>query len=158
MYCLDTNVLINSWHFWYSPQTHPTFWTGLDALAQARQLGIPAQVYEELVQQHDELFEWCRDRKEGLVIPASEQTEHIFAELADSYPDLIGELGMGSSYADLYLIATAESVNGIVVTMEEFSSSANIRKWKIPNLCRERGIEFIQPYELIRREGWVFNH
>lgn len=101
MYCLDTNVFINSWHFWYSPQTHPTFWSGLDSLAQAQQLGIPSQVYEELAQQHDELFEWCRDRKEHLIISASDETERIFTELTGSYPDLIGELGMGSSYADL---------------------------------------------------------
>ena len=90
MYCLDTNVLINSWHFWYSPRTHPTFWTGMESLAEAGRLGIPFQVYEELELQHDDLFEWCKDHKGVLVLSATDKSEEIFAELANEFPELIG--------------------------------------------------------------------
>ncbi len=158
MYCLDTNVLINSWHFWYAPATHPTFWTGLQTLAGEGRLGFPYQVYEELELQHDDLWEWCRDRRDQLMLPATEESEQIFAELAAEFPDLIGALGLGQSYADLYVVAMAESRGWVVVSTEELSNSPNRRKWRIPNICRERGVDCIQPYSLIQREGWVFNH
>lgn len=64
MYYLDTNVLINCWHFWYAPSTHPTFWQGIVTLAENNRLGFPKQVYEELEYQRDELFEWCKQRRD----------------------------------------------------------------------------------------------
>lgn len=158
MYCLDTNVLINSWYFWYTPTSHPTFWKGIEELAKQNKLGFPHQVYEELSEQQDELFEWCKSRKEHLILEATDQSEEILVALINEFPDMVGDLGTGSSYADLYVIATAESLGWTVVTMEELSNSPYRRKWRIPNICRDRNIPFIQPYKLIQEEEWIFSH
>lgn len=93
-----------------------------------------------------------------LILEPTEESEQTFSELAANYPDLIGEPGTGRSYADLYLIALAETLDWGVVSTEQLSNSPNLRKWKIPDICKERNIEVMQPYHLIQREGWVFNH
>lgn len=127
-------------------------------MAKSNKLGFPHQVYEELEEQKDELFDWCKERKELLIIDAAEETEIILVELIAEFPDSIGELGTGSSYADLYVIATAEFLDWKVVTLEDFSTSPKRKKWKIPNICQHRGIDFIPPYQLVKNEGWIFEH
>ena len=109
-YCLDTNTLIDAWHFWYAPDTHPTFWQGIEDLASHDRLMIPEQVLQELDERADNLYEWCKDRKDLLVHAATPATEKEYARLVNAYPELTGQLGLGNDYADLYVVAIA-SVN-----------------------------------------------
>lgn len=167
-YCLDTSALIDAWHFWYGPDTHPTLWEGIADLAERDRLMMPEQVLEELAEKGkgDPLYEWCRKREEHLVYASTDATEQEFGRLVNAYPEMTGQLGMGSDYADLYVAAVARVSGATVVTTEDraFESTFSAReqrsrrKYKITNVCHEQEADFIRPYKLMRREGWVFRH
>ena len=158
-YCIDTNVLINCWYFWYPPESHPTFWTGLEQLGRDNRLGFPEQVLDELAEQNDDLYNWCRDRESLFLLESSNALEVVVADLINTYPDFSGtEIGIGHSYADVYVIAQAIANDMHVVTMEKMDGTNNPRKYKIPHICGFKGVTCIQPHEIIRLEGWVFTH
>lgn len=71
---------------------------------------------------------------------------------------MIGTVGLGQSYADLYVVAVAAVEEAVVVTTEQIDATTKLRKYKIPHVCRDRGIEWAKPYDVVRREGWVFRH
>lgn len=164
-YCLDANSLIDAWHFWYAPDSHPTFWEGLEDLARRDRLMIPEQVLQELSEKTDDLYDWCKDRKDPLVYSATAETEEEYSRLANAYPELTGRLGLGNDYADLYVVATASVNRATVVTTEDraFESNPstlqrNRSNYKITNVCHEQDIGFMRPYKIVRQEGWVFEH
>ncbi len=158
-YCIDTNVLINCWYFWYPPESHPTFWQGLEALARNNRLGFPEQVFEELELQNDDLYNWCKDREDIFLLESSDQLEETVANLINGYPEFSGTgIGIGHSYADVYVIAHGIVNSMQVVSMEKMDGTSNPRKYKIPHICGFKGVDCIQPHEIIRAEGWVFSH
>lgn len=158
-YCIDTNVLINCWYFWYPPDSHPTFWKGLEKLATEGRLGFPSQVLEELSVQDDDLYQWCKDREDLFTLNSSDEMESLVAELINKYPDFSGvDVGIGHSYADVYVIAQGITNNMRVVSMEKMDGTHNPRKFKIPHICGFENVKCIQPHEIIRLEGWIFTH
>lgn len=52
--------------------------------------------------------------------------------------------------ADFWLVAAALAGRHKVVTHEV--TSASVRKIKIPNVCVGLGVEFLSPYQMLRRE------
>lgn len=164
-YCLDTNTLIDAGHLWYTPRTHPTLWDAIVALAATGKVKVPLQVYEELGQQKDELFDWCKAHQDTLIFEPTEKSETQYKLLANKYPELTGSLGLRQNYADLYVVAVAMVTRGTVVTTEdvgfksERSRQTRARKnYKITNVCFDEGVEVIRIYEVLRRQGWVFTH
>lgn len=165
MYCIDTNALIHSWRFWYSPQTHPTLWDGLEELGRSGQLKMPEQVLDEPGEKQDAVYEWCKDREDALVLEASNETEQAFQELVNRYPEMAGGLGLGSNYADLYVVAVAAVNDAVVVTNEDRGfeqhptmKQRNPSNYAITNVCFDEDIPLIRAYDIPKREEWVFNH
>jgi predicted nucleic acid-binding protein len=165
IYCLDTNTLIHAWRFWYAQQTHPTLWEALVDLGEAGALKIPEQVLDELSQRDDALYMWCRERADLLVHESTDETEEAYGALVNTYPHMTGGLGMGSNYADLYVIAVAQ-VNGATVVTDEdigFMDDPNrknrkLHNFKITNICFDQGVQLMRIYDLLRSEGWIFTH
>lgn len=164
-YCIDTNALIHSWQFWYAPNTHPTLWDAVENLGQSGRLKMPEQVFDELGEKEDALYDWCRDRKDALVVEATEDTEEAYRTLVNRYPEMTGTLGIGADYADLYVVAVANVNDAAVITNEDIGferhSGMKQRKTKnytIANVCFDEEIPFIRSYGLLRKEGWVFEH
>lgn len=164
-YCIDTNTLIHSWRFWYAQQTHPTLWDAFADLGRSGTLKMPEQVLQELGEREDSLYEWCKARKNVLVYEATDETEEAYRDLVNQYPDMVGRLGMGSNYADLYVVAVAMVEGATVVTDEDhgFKFDPNRRRrsrknFKVTNVCLEHDIPLIRAYDVLRKEGWVFTH
>lgn len=164
-YCIDTNALIHSWRFWYAHQTHPTLWAAIERLGESDRLKMPEQVLDELGEKEDALYEWCRDRRDGLVVSATDRTEEAYNALVNRYPEMSGSLGIGADYADLYVVAVAAVHNATVITNEDrgFEQHPGMKQrkasnYKITNVCSEEDIPFIRAYGLVHREGWVFEH
>ena len=164
-YCIDTNTLIHSWRFWYTRQTHPTLWEALADLGHSGTLKMPEQVFQELGEREDALYEWCKDHKDLLVYQATDETEDAYRTLVNEYPSMAGGLGMGSDYADLYVVAVAMVTRATVVTDEDLGfkfdpnrKKRSLKNFKITNICFEQGIPLIRIYDILRNEGWVFTH
>ncbi len=57
IYCIDTSSWIDAKTF-YSIRNWPSFWDKLDALVTNKQIISPHEVYDELKQKDDEVFNW----------------------------------------------------------------------------------------------------
>jgi predicted nucleic acid-binding protein len=165
-YCLDSNALIDAWNFWYRQATHPSLWTAFESMAKAGTLKIPEPVYDEIGEQRDALFAWCKEARDDLVHPVTESTEREYGRLVNLYPEMVGSLGMGDNYADLYVVAVARVNDATVVTNEDpgFRRKPNKqvgrarKNYRITNVCREQSVEIVRGYDILSREGWVFQH
>ena len=165
-YCLDSNTLIDAWNFWYQQSTHPSLWNAFETMAKAGTLKVPQQVYEEISQKDDSLFAWCKAARDDLVYVATDETERAYAQLVNQYPTMTGGLGIGSNYADLYVVAVALVNGATVVTNEDprffqkpnMQTGRSLKNYKITNVCFEQSVEVIRGYDILRREGWVFRH
>ena len=61
----------------------------------------------------------------------------------------------GKSGGDPWIIASAQNFQtSVVVTQENLSGEED--RPKIPNVCKDLGIECIKIVDLIKRENWIF--
>lgn len=59
-YCLDSNVLIQAWQKYYSPNYCQSYWDVLNDLGNQGIIFIPEMVYEEITRTDDDLSEWLK--------------------------------------------------------------------------------------------------
>ena len=159
-YCIDANVLIQAWQKYYSPDICPEYWELLDNFGKDDKLFIPALVHEEITRSEDDLATWLKSSN----IPVREITENVTKCLNGIYaanPDhkyLVDNV-KGRSLADPWVIAHAIDENAIVVTKEEKITAINKKKnkIKIPDVCDNMKIKWINDFQLIRELGIRFS-
>ena len=150
VYSIDSSALIHAWRRAYRPKNFPSFWRHIDELIQEGRLKASIEVYNELKKKDDDIFAWCKDRKEHLVVELDEQTQDVVVRLMKDYPRLVDTV-KGRSGGDPFVIALAEagSIKMIVVTEENYG------KTRVPDVCLHEGIEPVKIVDLIEREEWV---
>lgn len=152
-YLLDANVFIAAKNLHYGLDFCPAFWDWLIEKQSAGMVFTVEKVRDEVAAVADELSDWIdqRDPSFFLAVDAS-----LFPALA-----AVSEWATGNRYeqaavstflqiADYYLIAQALAGTHTVVTHEV--PSASTRKIKIPDACIGLGIEFMTPFQMLRRE------
>lgn len=158
MYCLDANVLIEAWQKYYSPNFCPDYWNILIELGRQGIIFIPELVYQEITRTEDELARWLKGSK----IPIKKITESVTLRLKDIYAKNPLHINLvdstkARSLADPWVIAHAINENAVVVTKEEKLTALNSRKVKIPNVCDNMGIRWINDFKMIEELGIKFN-
>lgn len=157
-YCLDANVLIQAWQKYYNPKFCPEYWKILIELGKQGKIFIPEIVYEEITRTDDELSKWLKGSK----IPIEKINESVTICLQKIYSsnpnhkNLVDNI-KARSLADPWVIAHALNVNATVVTKEEKVTALNSTKIKIPNVCDNMGIKWINDFQLIGELGIKFN-
>ena len=159
-YCLDANVLVQAWQKYYSPDICPEYWELLDNFGNDDKLFISALVHEEITRSEDDLSTWLKSSN----IPVREITENVTKCLNNIYstnPDhkyLVDNV-KGRSLADPWVIAHAIDENAIVVTKEEKITAINKKnnKIKIPDVCDNMKIKWINDFQMIRELGIRFS-
>jgi len=146
-YCLDANVLIQAWQKYYNPKFCPDYWKVLIELGKSGKIFIPELVYEEIVRTEDDLSKWLKTSKIPIAKISEPITKHIRKILKD-YPLLVDNT-KSRSLADPWVIAHALSENATVVTKEEKVTALNSKKIKIPNVCDNIGIRWINDFQFI---------
>jgi hypothetical protein len=100
---------------------------------------------------HDELFKWCKDRKEKLVVEIDASVQAEVARIMAAYPRLVDTV-KGRSGSDPFVIALAATTKPpMVVVTEEYAG-----KVRIPDVCAAEKIEYCRLADLIEREDWKF--
>jgi predicted nucleic acid-binding protein len=151
-FCLDANVLIQAWQKYYNPKFCPDYWKILIELGKQEIIFIPELVYEEITRTEDELSKWVMASK----IPIEKISESVTICLQKIYaadPEhkkLVDNI-RGRSLADPWVIAHAMDKNAIVVTKENKETALNSKRIKIPNVCENMGIKWIDDFQLIER-------
>jgi len=158
IYCLDANVLIQAWQKYYSPKVSPTYWEVLNAIGAQEKIFLPEIVFEEIVRTEDDLSKWLR----GSDIPIRKIDENVARCLKDIYsfdPNhrFLVDNTKARSLADPWVIAHAINEKATVVTKEEKVTALNSKKIKIPNVCDNMNITWINDFQMIAELGIRFS-
>lgn len=156
-YCLDADVLIQAKNGPYGFDIAPGFWAKLDELLISGALYSSRMVYDEIAAGNDELAEWVKARKTPGFIQPSTAVQTIFRDIADYVNNhySVEKAEKFLSGADPWIIAHAKADSSIVVTMEKLSGE-NAKKVKIPNICVQFGVLYIDTYKMLRETGAFF--
>jgi predicted nucleic acid-binding protein len=157
IYCLDANVLIQAWQKYYNPKFCPGYWDVLIELGKQDKIFIPELVYEEITRTEDELSKWLKGSKipiRKISEPVTLSLQRIY--LTDPMHKSLVDNTKSRSLADPWIIAHALHENAIVVTKEEKVTALNSKRIKIPNVCDNMGVKWINDFDLIGELGIQF--
>lgn len=111
-----------------------------------------SSVYEELIEQNDELAGWVKKRKTHFLPVSSEQIQDQFGVVAEHVSGLEGKkaehIADFLDKADPWLVATA-FLNGATVVTHEVPVPENSGKVKIPNICGAFEVPYLTTYQLL---------
>lgn len=152
MYLLDTNVFIEAKNRYYRMHICPGFWDWVEAQFSSGLLGSIEMVWDEINTNDDELSKWSKTHKQYFIAADEEECQQHFSSIVEyvmahaqySEPNRSTFLGL----ADPLLIAKAKTINGIVVTHESLVPD-NSGKIKIPNICKEFGVDYCNTFDLL---------
>lgn len=148
-YSLDTSALINPWRRMWPRDLLPDFWAGLAAMNADGHVVLSDEVREEIEHKDDELATWARENITHWH-PLTEDVQRCVREIMERWGALVDQRPNQGS-ADPFVIATAR-VTGAVVVTDESPVSTELRP-KIPYVCRQLGIDCVDPLEFVRRAG-----
>lgn len=150
-YCIDTSALIDAWRVNYRPEVFPTLWTeDLANLISEGFLVAPQQVFEELKQGDDELFEWAKTHKE-MFKDLDEEQVNLVRQIESKFRDLV-DFNKSTADADPFIIALAKSRGLTVITSEK----SNPNKPRIPDVCKEYEVKCLTVIEFFMEKEWKF--
>ncbi len=156
-YCLDANVLIQAWQKYYAPSICPTYWDILSVIGQQNKLFLPEMVYEEITRTEDDLSKWLKSSQ----IPILKIDEDVTICLQSIYSanpkhKYLVDNTKQRSLADPWVIAHAMKEKAIIVTKEEKVTALNSNRIKIPNVCDNMNLEWINDFQLVKELGLLF--
>ena len=152
-YSVDASALIDAWEKWYSPSHHPSLWSKIEILAQKGGFNVPDLVIEELGDKDDDVYKWCKDRESIIKFESGKRVQKNVAEIVNEYKNLDQGDGQKNS-ADPFVIAVAMENGSTVITHE--NPTNNLSGPRIPDVCRDIGVEWVRFPEVFKREGWQF--
>lgn len=149
-YCLDTNVLIQAWQKYYSPKFCSDYWNVLNDLGAQGRIFLPQMVFEEITRTDDDLAEWLKKSS----IPEYKIDGHVTECLKKIYANNPAHKNLVDntkqrSLADPWVIAHALKEGAILVTKEEKITATNTTKIKIPNVCDNMRVPWINDFQLV---------
>ena len=157
-YCLDANVLIRAWEDYYAPKFCIDYQGVLNELGAKDRIFLPEMVYEEITRTDDDLTKWLKKSK----IPAYKIDGHVIECLKKIYAtnpvhkNLVDNT-KNRSLADPWVIAHALNQGAIVVTKEEKVTATNTTKIKIPNVCDNMGVCWINDFQFVEELNIQFS-
>jgi hypothetical protein len=152
---LDSDVLMRAKNEHYAFDIAPGFWEIIKRNAKSGKLCCPSSVLDEIARGGDELSDWVNaERGTNLFVEPDQDIQRRYTKIAEfvrkKYSD--AQAAFFLTGADGWLIASALSNKGIVVTHEVLVGPES-KRVKIPNVCREYGVEFLNCFEMLRKLG-----
>ena len=160
-YAVDSNIFITASRKYYLFDIAPGFWNQLVEKGNSSIILID-KVKDEIYRNEDDLSRWLEDSEKSFNVKYSEDIEVI-----NNYKEIITSVNNSEVYnqhakdvyaksADSWLCAHSKTYKYIVVTEEKYrpNSRNNI---KIPNVCEEFNIEYIDFLTFIRKLKIMFN-
>lgn len=118
----------------------------------------PFEVFRELIAYGDELSNWAKDQRDGsFFVEPDENVQAALTKIADHvndyYPSHQAKDFLDG--ADPWVIAHAKCDLGTVVTWERLGGPRS-QKVRIPNICQEFEVEWINTCQMFRELGVSF--
>lgn len=156
-YLLDSDVMMEARKRYYGFDICPGFWDWIEREHQKGTLLSVEKVKEEIGQGTDSLVTWADNRPDSFFAVPDQGTQSAFATVSQwatnqNYTErAVGEF---LAKADFYLVAHALAHSLTLVTHERAANTVN--KVKIPNACIALGVDVLNPFDMLRREGAQF--
>lgn len=159
IHLIDAGVLITANSLYYPVDRVPEFWDWLLHHAEAGRVRVPQEIYEELKEGpedegRDLLFDWVSDDEVKRHLLLDEEVDPVLVNkvVSDGYaPDLtdseIEQIGR-----DPFLVAYAlcDVRSRTVVTTEVSKPKKQRQNRKLPNVCDDFGVRWIDTFALVR--------
>lgn len=157
MYLLDANIFITAKNLHYGFDFVPAFWEWLDQGHTAGILCSTNKVRQELVVGADELATWIGGRSSLFLTPDQTMVPSLqrLAQWANSNDFTRSAVSDFFAAADFELVAYAHAHGHTVVTHERPNPNSR-RRILIPDACDAMGVEWIDPYTMLRDTGAQF--
>ena len=163
-YLMDSNGYIQAKNQYYGMDFCPAYWDWLSAASQSGLVISIDRVYAEIQWWQDDLSRWvAQPAIRGMFLPSDDadtmaELPRVFAwaqaRLGDQGRPFYGPHAINeflADPADPYLIAYASVHNHTIVTCES-DNPANRIKVLIPVVCNGLGVNWLTPFDMLRRE------
>ena len=149
IYSIDSGALIHAWRRVYRPKNFGFVWDGFDSLIENERLFASIEVFHELEKKDDELFAWCKERKEKLFVEIDDNIQDIVRKILKDHPRLVDTV-KGRSGADPFVIALVETIKPFMIVLTEEPPG----KVRIPDVCDARSVKWLNLADMIEAEDW----
>lgn len=152
-YLLDANVFIMAKNLHYGLDFCPAFRDWLVAKHAAATVFSIDKVSDEIQAGADDLSAWAANLPSGFFLspgPAAIPSLGAVSSWATSNQYEPAAISTFLQVADYYLVVQARAGGHTVVTHEQ--PSASKRRIKIPDACIGVGVNFMTPFQMLRRE------
>ena len=159
-FVLDSDVLITAKNKYYAIDICPSFWNSLLLAIQNGQVVIIDKVRDEILAGKDDLATWMRTHVSGLSVSSADALLTSAYSQAMSWVQANGQFTAAAKAgfakaADGWVAAYASVHNLTVVTLETFDEGAK-KRVKLPNVCCQPQVDWVDTFEMLRRLGVNF--
>ena len=152
-YVLDANVFIHAKNDYYRFEVCPGFWSALIRHHKSDRVCSIDRIHDELAVEGSELHNWSTDLSDTFFkktedIAVAEMFRQMFAWASAERQFLPAAVAEFASVADGWLVAFAK-VNGLVLVTHETYEPAAKSRIKIPNVCVEFDVEYVNTYTML---------
>ncbi len=157
---LDTSVLITAYRDYYAPDICPGFWDCITHYLSTGRLLVIDRVRDE-IKHPPGLVKWLKQLPQhAFVSTEAPRVGQTYGEIMDWVQEMPqfkeSAKGVFASGADGWLVAYA-MVNGMdVVTCEVFDHNDK-KSVKLPNVCQQFAVDYLDTYAMLRDLGARFN-
>ena len=159
-YVLDTNVMIEAYRRYYAFDLAPKFWQKLVDHFSAGDVGSIDKIRDEILLSRDPLAAWVALNLNQFDSSTDPDTVAVYRGImswANHHPHYSPQAKADlASIADGWLVAYAKAKHCIVITME-VSSPQSVRVIKIPDICNQFSVQYLNTYDMLRQIGVRFN-
>lgn len=159
MYLMDSNSFITPANSYYDPEILPSFWCTLLDSFENHKIATIDMVEEEVTRGSGFLTDWFKNNVSGRFVLNSMED----VEVLKQYRVVLKTVRQNTQYApeqknrffsgaDPWLIATAKVYDYVVVTLEVLVGN-NSKKVKIPNICEQFGVKYVDLREMMKSLG-----
>ncbi len=153
MFVFDTSAYINGWRDHYPRLTFPGVWNFIEMRMDSGHIISPREVFNEIKEKDDDIFEWARRRVECFVDPIPDvqgMVDGIYSSFRNP---------TGRNRGDPWVVAEAKARGLTVVTYEGRTfSGVPTKRWdrSMPGICHHHGVPCITLPEALQRLGGSF--
>jgi len=145
IYLLDADTLIRADRTYYPMRRFPIFWEWLLHNATEGHIKVPVEQFEEIIAGNGELVDWLKseDIKNAILLNEEADPALVAEVTANGYAPDLDETELERVGRDPFLIAYGytSTEDRFVVTFENSAPRKQRANRKVPDVCREFGVE-----------------
>ncbi len=166
LYLIDANVLITAQNLYYSIDAVPEFWEWLTHQAANEAIKMPREIFDEVKdggtdKEKDMLYEWIQasDVKTSLILKEKVNPVLVRKVIEEGYASDITDVEIEKIGRDPFLIAygLAAPAERTVVTTETSEPKKQRANRKIPDVCKQFGVQCIDTHQMTKSLKFATN-